>query len=411
MEKTVSNYSNQLVSLTRFNKIESKPDEMLLNFLNGDLNLYTILKDCVKGKISPGFRSILYRIFLNNLPFNEPDVWIEYMEDSRKNYYSMLNNLLSANEHIIPFINCQENKGSEAYESFRQYFNTYDFDLLSLIKLDVDRTFQDLELFHSLEIKEMQCKILYVYGKNNSDPSYCQGMNEILGTLLYALFPSLNYGKEITKPSQKEKYYEYINSDEHFEADLYALYEELMSRDLKELYTYNDARFRINQNAPFDKYNLSLNVISESEDSELLKRIKRIYYVYLKQCDFEYFKFLVEQIEPNIFLLRWILCMLNREYSLNNAIWLWDCILGYEFVEYTVNEVEIDKSRLTFLDSLCVSMMLSVKDLCLNTEGFILENFMKFPNERKIQEIIIKAIDIVRRLNGNVDLFEDSKLK
>ena len=69
-------------------------------------------------------------------------------------------------------------------------------------------------------------------------------------------------------------------------------------------------------------YLQKLEDLKKSEESDLMKRIKKIFYIYLKN-DQEYFELLNKSIEPNLFLLRWILCVLNREISLKNIFWIW----------------------------------------------------------------------------------------
>lgn len=404
--------------LTRFGYVYEDPKISLSNYLVGGLNLYQICNKCINGKLEPEFRGILYKMFLNLIPFNEPQVWLKYLTESRNAYKSITKELIDSNVNILPFMNCEEKKGTETYEKFSKLIPQEDYELIGLIKLDVDRTFQELDLFHNKKIKELLCKILYIYSKRNSDPSYCQGMNEILGTLFYALLPSMSLNsdtlkniKHDDKQLDPEYLYEQITNDEFFEADLFQIYEELMSRDLKELYTYNDPRYRKKNNS-IDKKNLTLEQIYDSEDSDLGKRIKRIFYVYLKTIDKELFDFLVDQIEPDIFLFRWILCMLNREISLKNVIRIWDSILAYEFIEFTVNTVEVDKTRLNYLDYFCLGMIEDLRENLLKAEegGMLLMNFLQYPNEKNIKKVMRLAKKISIQLN-NGNLWEDDKLK
>jgi len=105
------------------------------------------------------------------------------VNNQRNLYYTKLNNILSKDENILKFINCHAIKGTKEYEEIFCLIPEEIKEILSLIKLDVDRTFQDLDLFSNIKIKELLTKILLVYSIDNPIPSYCQGMNEILGTL------------------------------------------------------------------------------------------------------------------------------------------------------------------------------------------------------------------------------------
>ena len=407
--------------IDRFNHRYENPRNILNNYLNGKISFYQIGKKCLNGTISSEFRSTLYKIFLNILPYNDPNSSKNNLEQTRKQYKLKLNRLLNKNEYIIPFINCEEKKGTEKYENLYNLIPKEDNDLLALIKLDVDRTFQELDLYKNSKIKEMLCKILYVFSKGIPEPSYCQGMNEILGTLLYAFLPSLtlndlsdfNFSMEKKNEEQINILYDYITNEEFFEADLYTIYQEVMGRDLTVLYTYNMERYR-GKIYDFDRKNTTFEQVMNSDESELGKRIKKIFFFDLKKLDSNYLNFLIENsIEPNIFLLRWVLCMLDRELNINNTIWVWDCIFFYEFVQFTIKTVDIDKNRFNFLDHLCTSMMINLKKQIMENEdggAMIMLNFLSFPNERNIREIIQEATNISQKIEKEI-IWDDKILK
>ena len=412
----------------RFNQTYENPYNIFTKYLNGFTTLYEIGQKCKNNQLNPEIRSTVYKILLNILPYNNPGSWKKILQEKRDLYYSKLNALYSKNEYIKKFIECHAIKNTKPYEAIYKYLPEGDNAILSLIKLDVDRTFQEMDLFRNIKVKELLTKILYVNSIDNPEPSYCQGMNEILGTLFYAFLPSVKYDKYTKEEheienndniSNPEMLYSFIVCDEHFEADLFTVYSELMSRDLTLLYTYNSEKYRDkNNNVKYDLQNLKIEDLQQSGESDLLKRIKKIFYIYLNKADKKYFDFLFGNIEPNLFLLRWILCMLDREISLKNVLWTWDCILFYEFVEFTLEEKEtsndnnIHVCRLNFLDYLCLAMIMSLKKELINSEpSVVLCKFLKFPNEKYIKFIINKAFQLAKEFNENKDKWEDDKLK
>ena len=139
---TIINKSKQF--LTRFGYVYEDPKISLSNYLVGGLNLYQICNKCINGKLEPEFRGILYKMFLNLIPFNEPQVWLKYLTESRNAYKSITKELIDSNVNILPFMNCEEKKGTETYEKFSKLIPQEDYELIGLIKLDVDRTFQEL---------------------------------------------------------------------------------------------------------------------------------------------------------------------------------------------------------------------------------------------------------------------------
>ena len=397
--------------LTRFNFVYEDPYKFFCDYLEGNITFSDIQKKCKSGKLNPETRCFIYKIFLNILPYNNPNSWKIVLCQKRDLYYKKLNTLLSKNENILKFINCHSIKGTKVYEELFALIPVEYKEILSLIKLDVDRTFQDLDLFHNNKIKELLTKILFVYSIDNPHPSYCQGMNEILGTLFLSFYPSLKFNKfskeEIDKENNdiitnKEILYYFIVDEQFFEADLFTIYIELMSRNLTVLYSYNDDKYKnVKSFGAEDTKNLTLEDLKKSEESDLMKRIKKIFYIYLKN-DQEYFELLNKSIEPNLFLLRWILCVLNREISLKNIFWIWDCILFYEFMEFTyernnnddnIKKDESDKiTRLNFLDYICLAMIFDLKKELINSEpSVILCKFLKYPNEKNMKKIMKEA--------------------
>ena len=411
-------------SLTRFNVIYEDPYKIFLQYLKGELSLYDLGQKCKNCQIYPESRSILYRIFLGILPYDNPGEWKNSMKQKREAYEEKINLLLSKSEHIIPFINCHFLKGSKEYENLKNLIPEEDRALLSLIKLDVDRTFQDLDLFHDNKVKEILCKILYVFSKDNPDPSYCQGMNEILGTLFYSFLSSFRFNK-FTKEEQNENnngkitneemLYYYLVDNNYIENDLFIIYSELMSRNMTVLYMYNDDRFRKKENeVKYDIKNLKEEELEKSEESDLYKRIKKIFYIYLPKIDKQYFDYLVDYLEPNLFLLRWLLCILDREISLKHVLWIWDCILFYEFVEFTFikKEVDTNEKRLNFLDMVCLEMILDLKPLVTtNDQSIILCRFMKFPDEKNIREIIKNSVNLSHQFNGDIKIWNFNDIR
>ena len=420
--------SKEKKSLTRFNVIYEDPYKIFLKYLKGELNMFEIGQKCKNCQIYPEFRSILYRIFLGILPYNNPGIWKEQMEKKRKEYDEKLKKLLSKSENIIPFINCHALKGTNEYESLYKIIPEEDRELLSLIKLDVDRTFQDLDLFHDNKVKEILCKILYVFSKDNPEPSYCQGMNEILGTLFYSFLSSFRFN-QFSIEEQKENnngnitneemLYAYLVDNNFIEADLFIIYSELMSRDMTLLYTYNDDKYRKKEKEiNYDIKNLKVEDLEKSNESDLIKRIKKIFYIDLPTHDKEYFDFLYGSIEPNLFLLRWLLCILDREISLKHVLWIWDCVFFYEFVEFNFikknleNESGKHLNRLNFLDMVCLAMIMDLKPLVENNDqSLILCRFMKFPDEKNIRIIIKNAVQLAPKFNGDKNIWNNEEIK
>ncbi len=95
-------------------------------------------------------------------------------------------------------------------------------------------------------------------------------------------------------------------------------------------------------------------------------------------------------------------------------MWIWDCILFYEFVEFTFikKQVNTNEKRLNFLDMVCLEMILDLKPLVTtNDQSIILCRFMKFPDEKNIREIIKKSVNLSHQFNGDIKIWNFNDIR
>ncbi len=328
----------------------------------------------------------------------------------------------------------------EADERTKKQINF--LDSINLIKLDVYRTFQDIDLFRNKNIIESLLRILYVWNFENTDVGYYQGMNEIAGTIYYAMFPSYLLSNDIEEEKSEKNTsdtgiteekensidasgndsddFYILNSEKYVEADVFAIFSQIMKCGFKDLYNYNDARYK--RKKPADDHSISekadlisLEDINKMEISHLKKRIYKIFYVYLKIIDYILYEFISEHCDPFIFLFRWILCILNREISIKNIIYVWDAIFAIEFLDKNLDKYEensiITDTNFHFLDFLCVSMLKNVKYLIINEEDpcKVLSTLMNFPNENNLRQIVSDALIIRDEIFSYLSESKDNK--
>ena len=182
------------------------------------------------------------------------------------------------------------------------------------------------------------------------------------------------------------------------------------------LYTYNEDKYKKKNDINYDLKNLKEEDLEKSNESDLIKRIKKIFYINLPKLDKKYFEFLFGAIEPNLFLLRWLLCILDREISLKHVLWIWDTVFYYEFIEFTFIKKDLKNekhiNRLNFLDVVCLSMILDLKPLVQSgDQSIMLCRFMKFPNEKNIRQILKEAIQLAPKFNGDIKIWNIDEAK
>jgi hypothetical protein len=167
-----------------------------------------------------------------------------------------------------------------------------------------------------------------------------------------------------------------------------------MKRGMKDLYRYNDSKYKnndiVDQFQFLDFNNVTLDMLNSGNQSDLKKRINKIFYYYLKYADRELFNHLCDKVEPYLFMFRWLLCMLNRELSIKNIINVWDCIFAFEYLDSKAGNI----THINFLDFMCIAMILNIKiDLIQEEDScYMLSSLMHYPTEIDIKDLIQNAI-------------------
>ena len=362
---------------------------------------------CRKGLLPQEYRIFTWQIFLNILPYNEPKEWKKITDDYRSNYYNDKSKYI--NNKIHNFIICNEEKGSEKYENVKKELLKQDCEILSLIKLDIIRTYQDIELFHDETIKEILCNVLYIFSKKNPNPGYFQGMSDICSIILYVLYKDYTINSDFIKNDVGFLFY-ILYSDNHFiEADLYCLFSRLMSKDLYLFFNYNNKRSFLSAKNLNEKLELTQSDIISCNDNILKKRVFNIFYIELKKLDEKLSKILIKEEELDYFLSRWYLCLFCREFSIEKTIKLWDIIFCYEFLQFHFNIDNNDnnnkkKNHLNFLDYIALSMFINVKNRMKkdDEEKHNLHIMTHYPEGLNVIRIIYDAVSISKKYNGNI---------
>ena len=213
--------------------------EQLSDLIQNKTSMKETIKNIVEGREVGNFRSIMWKVCLQIVPSEDSSKWEEVLKLKREEYNKKCSDHMAPDFIHYIYSGKTENvynshkklhlyDESEKYKNYLQNFSLKFLETLNIIKLDVERTFQEIDLFREIKVKETLARILYVWTLENKDIGYCQGMNEILGTMYYALYPSnVMFIEEsegsVTKPksNQQDSFLFYlINSEENFEADL-----------------------------------------------------------------------------------------------------------------------------------------------------------------------------------------------
>lgn len=219
--------------------------------------------------------------------------------------------------------------------------------------------------------------ILHVMSKLNDDVGYRQGMHELLGPILFAIdHDSL---EDLPAGSASSLMHQTL-SRRHVEHDTYSLFSILM-RSAKSDYEFNPT-VPIPINSPSvpsrsafgESPTLSAgpSLTSGAPGTKLVQPIVekccRIFDNSLRRVDVELWQRLEEmRIEPQIWGIRWIRLLFTREFSLDDALKLWDGIFAYD-------------PTLRLVEFVCVAMLLRVREALLDADySTALQILLRYP--------------------------------
>ena len=311
-------------------------------------NLLDFSLDCKTG--IEHIRSFSWKIYLNTLSSNENTTlktWLEETMNLRNEFKKKVKELM----------NIKKYRGDPLGGFEGQWCDFFDkADIKHLIKIDVDRTFQDRELFCENSIKDIEYNILYLFSKVNKKNSYKQGMNDILAMLIYSLYPyyrkskiteynSELFDKWVENPlSNINDIYNFFNDENYFQCDLFYLLVNLMNWGVNRFYEDIDEK----------------NIKGEAKDY----LGKRCEYISEKKLKLEnsrlYYHFVNIGIDPSVVLLRWIKCLFTREFHPQDCSIIWDVIFANEILEPT--------GDLGYVDYFSIAMLDFISDELLNKD-------------------------------------------
>ncbi len=352
--------------------------------LNGELDKYHI-------------RGMAWKIFMEVLPETETlDQWVDTLDKLRNQYKTKTKTILKTQKFKGDPLSgmAMDTSGSETW-------NTYyaDNDTKKLINLDLNRTFQELAIFHDNKVKSNLADILFIWNKENSDVGYQQGMNDILAVSFLALYPCYfkNSKKlkknEIIKLSSEQisaidnaqDIYDFFHDEDELYSDLFFCFTKLMKRGLKEL--FETLKGNEKSIVSYKKYQLFANQWEEEPTDDLQNplniRCTLIIKEKLKSIDpdlYQHFKKI--GLSCTIFLQRWLKCMFDREFELKDIFTLWDAIFATPDSQ--------NGYGLVFLDYIALSMILRIrKELLENDQNECFTTLFKYPHIENISELVI----------------------
>ncbi|GLB35004.1 putative protein with domain in Tre-2, BUB2p, and Cdc16p [Lyophyllum shimeji] len=201
-------------------------------------------------------------------------------------------------------------------------------ELRKTILQDVERTFPDIAFFREPEVQVQLTNILFLYSVMNPSIGYRQGMHEVLAPLYYALdFDSLPPSADSSEDADVRE----VCSRTWVAGDAWALFESVM-RGLSKWYEWREPPTTLSPRESPPSLATHVNLYVPTGQREIKPYIapivgacNRIQSNFLRAVDPLLWEHIhAAGIEPQIYGIRWLRLLFTREFSMNDAMKLWD---------------------------------------------------------------------------------------
>ena len=361
-------------------------------------------------------RPIAWKIFLGVLPNTSSlKEWIEIISSQREEYKIKFKKYCKIKKIVgDPLGDSKKKKNSEN--------SIEDTKIKELINKDLDRTYQEIDLFLQNKIKNILANILYIWAKENQEISYRQGMHELLAIIFIVFYPFyfaynskpkykkediLDFLKDINL--YKKEIYIFFHDEDEIQADLYLTFEALMKKGITYLF---DPHILQKDEPGYKMYEIFPQMwkddSNEDKPTYVYRRGSLLIKEKLKSLDNElYSHFKKIDLNCEAFLQRYLRCIFCREFNLNDVYIIWDII----FYDYYMNRNK-EKYDFIYMEYIAIAMIIKIRDLLKDgDQSECFSMLFKYPEIKDIMEIIklSKKVEqaINERLNGkNSDIYD-----
>ena len=380
-----------------------------------DLKKYAIEGQLMKEYLRP----IAWKIFLGVLP-NIPNTtslkeWVEIISNQREEYKNKFKKYCKIKKIVgDPLGGSKKKKKSEN--------SVEDTKIKNLINIDLDRTYQEIDLFLQNKTRNILANVLYIWAKENPEVSYRQGMHELLANILIVFYPF--YFTHNTKPKYKKEdildflkdvnlyqndIYLFFHDEEEIQADLFYTFESLMKKGMTNLF---DPHILQKDEPGYKLYEIFPQMwkddSNEDKPTYVYRRSSLLIKEKLKSLDNElYSHFKKIDLNCEAFLQRYLRCIFCREFNLNDVFIIWDII----FHDYYINRSK-EKYDFIYMEYIAMAMIFKIRDsLKDGDQNECFSMLFKYPEIKDIMEIVklSKKVEqaINERLSGkNSDIYD-----
>jgi len=363
-------------------------------------------------------RSLCWKVFLGCLP-REMDhhEWVNVILVHRREYSSLLKQYLvdphDKNFSMDPVIDNPLSQNEK--NPWLKFFQNAELE--KEIDQDIKRTYPEKEFFQNKDVREMMLRILFIYARQVPQLSYKQGMHELLAPIVYLvdkeklnvderifLRSSANYDSVHNEPSMAGSPDDDTRKNDTSDS---SLHDEKIQSALSELNVILDPRYV--EHDAFTMFSHLMKIVkpwfqqeaissppskgtknkkenififhTEEKSAPIVDKCKFIQNHLLRGIDHELYVHLQRlNIEPQIYMLRWIRVLLAREFHIEDVFLLWDAIFAFD-------------TEATLIDYICVAMLIYIRSEIIGQDySFSMRRLFKYPPVENVHAFIKKAL-------------------
>eukprot|EP00026_Physarum_polycephalum_P003507 Phypoly_transcript_03520.p1 GENE.Phypoly_transcript_03520~~Phypoly_transcript_03520.p1 ORF type:complete len:693 (+),score=141.32 Phypoly_transcript_03520:98-2080(+) len=335
----------------------------------------------LEGKLNnTSLRGVTWRVLLGVLS-TDTSMWADQIQKHRAKFVKIRDTHVIDPHQKAP-VDSELDKFNPLSQHEENPWNQYfqNAELQKEITHDVLRTYQGNPFFDKASTKEILTQLLFLYAKENSSTRYIQGMNELLAPILYVL------NSEKVKCSESPSIFDIVSDEKYLVHDTYTLFSHLLKivgRWFAPLKSGNSPVQSKKDALLEEKLYFGTGQADESTNLQIVQQCRHIHYNLLNEVEPHLSRYLRDlQIEPHLYMLRWVRILLTQVFALPDVLIIWDGIFAFG-------------NNAVLLDWLCVAMLVTIRHLVLGQDySRCMQLLFNYPQDQDVRVLVKTALTL-----------------
>ena len=344
-------------------------------------------------------RSTAWRIFMGILNKDDSTKWAKTSKELRDNFYKLSTKHLT--ENVQKYLKLELNA-----EQAKSVLDEKTLIIITNARKELKFISNNFDFFKTEMISELVVRLVYLWSSAHPEFTNYEQIVTIVAGIVYSLYPSilhcdinsLGIDEEKLENLETQTLFYYLNTEEHFDADVYNLFDCLMEKGIKKFISDHKVYKPISASEVSELIKIDDNKIV-LEKVKSLNRVDRIVHFYLRIVNKDLLVKLIEKKIDLYSIIEYLIATLfTKNLNEENIIYYWDCIFVNDTTYLFDKSLEFEDNFLHFTDFIILSY------LVLNQENIDKKDFEKIfvnslPNFDG-KDVVKKAIKLREKVNN-----------